>query len=137
MKISQLSNLVNVPNKTIRYYEDIDLTPKPLRNVNGYREYSQGDCERLIFIRRCRELQIPIAQIKILIQLQSNKNSSCEEVDLLIEQQLVKVKRTISELSKLEQTLYELSQSCSSNIVGDCQILKNLHHENSKKSDCK
>ena len=129
MKISQLAQLTHVPSKTIRYYEDIALLPKAGRNPNGYREYQSADVERLIFIRRCRELQIPLEQIKTLIQVQTDKNSSCSEVDSLIEQQLEKVRRTISELTLLEQTLYALSTSCANDSVGECQILKNLHQQ--------
>ena len=131
MKINQLSKLTNVLSKTIRYYEDVGLLPKASRHSNGYREYSSIDVERLVFIRRCRELQIPLEQIKVLIQVQTDKSSSCNEVDLLIEQQLEKVRKTISELSLLEKTLHTLATSCSNNIVGECEILKNLKQETS------
>lgn len=130
MKINQLSKLTNVLSKTIRYYEDVGLLPKASRNSNGYREYSLVDVDSLIFIRRCRELQIPLEQIKVLIQVQTDKMSSCSEVDLLIEQQLEKVRKTISELSLLEKTLHTLSKSCSNDIVSECQILKNLKQKN-------
>ena len=126
MKINQLSKLVNVLSKTIRYYEEVGLLPKASRNSNGYREYNEEDVDRLVFIRRCRELQIPLEQIKILIQVQTDKTSSCSEVDLLIVQQLEKVRQTISELTLLEKTLNTLVESCSNDIVGECQILKNL-----------
>lgn len=126
MKINQLSKLTNVLSKTIRYYEDVGLLPKASRNSNGYREYNSVDVDSLVFIRRCRELQIPLEQIKVLIQVQSDKTSSCNEVDLLIEQQLEKVRKTISELSLLEKTLNTLVKSCSNDVVGECEILKNL-----------
>jgi len=126
MKINQLSKLTNVLSKTIRYYEDVGLLPKASRNSNGYREYSVDDVDCLVFIRRCRELQIPLEQIKVLIQVQTDKTSSCSEVDLLIEKQLGKVRKTISELSMLEKTLSTLATSCSNDIVGECEILKTL-----------
>ena len=126
MKINQLSKLTNVLSKTIRYYEDVGLLPKASRNSNGYREYSSNDVDNLVFIRRCRELQIPLEKIKILIQVQTDTTSSCNEVDLLIEQQLTNVRKTIKELSLLEKTLHTLAKSCSNGIVGECAILKNL-----------
>lgn len=132
MKINQLSKLTNVLSKTIRYYEEIGLLPKPSRNSNGYREYNLADVDNLIFIRRCRELQIPLEQIKVLIAVQSDKTSSCLEVDLLIDQQLKKVRRTISELTLLEKTLHTLSTSCSNDIIGECEILKNLNKESTE-----
>ncbi len=126
MKINQLSKLTNVLSKTIRYYEDVGLLPKASRNSNGYREYSLIDVDNLIFIRRCRELQIPVEKIKILIQVQTDSTSSCSEVDLLIEQQLENVRKTINELALLEKTLHALAKSCSNDIIGECEILKNL-----------
>jgi len=83
----------------------------------------------LIFIRWCRELQIPLEQIKTLIQVQTDKTSSCSEVDALIAQQLEKVRQTISELTLLEKTLHTLATSCPNNMIGECKILKNLQQE--------
>jgi len=129
MKISQLAKVSGVASKTIRYYEEIGLLPAALRNDNGYREYRASDIERLVFIRRCRELQIPLEQIKTLIAVQVDQKSSCREVDDLIEQQLEKVRNTIAELTLLEQSLHTLATSCPNDKVGDCQILKNLQQE--------
>jgi DNA-binding transcriptional MerR regulator len=131
MKISQLAKVSGVASKTIRYYEEVGLLPEAYRNDNGYREYRASDIERLVFIRRCRELKIPLDQIKTLIAVQVDQKSSCQEVDALIEQQLDKVRTTIAELTLLEQTLHTLAMSCTNDKVGDCQILKNLQQENS------
>jgi len=130
IKIGQLAKLSGVASKTIRYYEDVGLLPAAYRNDNGYREYRTSDIERLVFIRRCRELQIPLEQIKTLIAVQGDQKSSCQEVDALIEQQLDKVRKTITELTLLEQTLHTLATSCPNDKVGDCQILKNLQQKN-------
>ena len=129
MKISQLSKLTQVASKTIRYYEQAGLIPPAIRNNNGYRAYQEADIEQLIFIRRCRELQIPIEQIKLLMQVKTQKQSSCNEVDTLIVEQLQRVRKTISELTLLEQTLAELAQSCPNDMIEDCQILKNLQQD--------
>ena len=118
--------LSGVPSKTIRYYEEISLLPSANRNINGYREYNQIDINRLSFIRRCRELQIPIAQIKILVQVQMDEKAPCKEVDLLIARQLKNVQNTIIELTLLEQTLSALAYSCSNDEIGECEILNHL-----------
>jgi len=129
MKISQLAKLSGVPSKTIRYYEEIDLVPNASRNSNGYREYGQADVERLAFIRRCRELQIPIEQIKKLVQVRMDEKAPCKEVDLLIARQLENVRHTMVELALLEETLSTLANSCQNDIVGDCEILNRLQHD--------
>lgn len=126
MKISQISKLSDVSSKTIRYYEDIGLMPEPSRNANDYREYDKSAIDKLIFIRRCRELQIPLEQIKQLVLVQIDKTASCHEVDKIIEEQLMKVRKTRKELALLEKSLSLLSKSCQQDRVGDCEILHQL-----------
>ncbi len=53
---------VNV--ETIRYYENIELMPEPLRTGNGYRVYDEADLKRLSFIRRCRELGFSLDEVR-------------------------------------------------------------------------
>ena len=126
MKISLLAKQSGVPNKTIRYYEEIGLIPNASRNSNGYREYDQADIARLAFIRRCRELQIPIEQIKKLVQVRMDEKAPCKEVDMLIARQLENVRHTMAELALLEEALNTLVHSCQNDIVGECEILNRL-----------
>jgi len=126
MKISQLAKLSGVPSKTIRYYEEIGLTPNAYRSSNGYREYNQADIDRLAFIRRCRELRIPIEQIKKLVQVRMDEKAPCKEVDLLIAEQLKNVQHTMAELTLLEETLITLAHSCQNDVVAECEILHRL-----------
>jgi len=50
-QIGELSQHADVPEKTIRYYEEIGLLPPARRSANGYRLYDEADVERLRFIR--------------------------------------------------------------------------------------
>ncbi|WP_372761864.1 MerR family transcriptional regulator [Pseudoalteromonas sp.] len=127
MQIKQLAQLVSINAKTIRYYEQIHLIPAPKRMSNGYRVYSQADAERLIFIRRCRDLHIPLDAIKTLLAAQTCGDKSCAEVDDIIEQQLIKVRAAQKELKKLELSLACLLTNCSANTINDCQIIKQLN----------
>ncbi|MBB1385351.1 MerR family transcriptional regulator [Pseudoalteromonas sp. SG45-5] len=126
MQIKQLSQLVNLNEKTIRYYEQIGLTPPAQRANNGYRVYLQDDVERLVFIRRCRDLQIPIDDIKVIIAAQNQGDESCIEVDGIIEKQLIKVRAAQKELKKLERSLSNLLDGCSEHSINNCNIIKKL-----------
>lgn len=64
----------NFSAKAIRYCEQVELLPSPQRANNGYRDYQPKDMETLVFIRRCRELNMPINDIKQLIEVQQNPN---------------------------------------------------------------
>ena len=65
MNIGELSKQSGVPSKTIRYYEEIDLLPKPARKSNGYRRYSKTDVERLKLVAGTRRLDISLAEIHL------------------------------------------------------------------------
>ncbi|UJF21820.1 MerR family transcriptional regulator [Shewanella sp. OMA3-2] len=126
MKITAAAKLSGINSKTIRYYEEVGLLPPTSRNANGYREYAEADIERLIFIRRCRELHIPIKELMVLVNVQIDQQSPCLEVDDIILTQLEKVRERITELLQLEKTLNELAHSCQFDTVSQCQILQKL-----------
>ena len=103
MQIKQLANVTGVSAKTIRYYEDIGLLPEAKRADNGYRYYQTKDIGSLNFIRRCKELRMPLADIKKLVAVQSDGNAPCAEVDSLISQQLEQIHTAQYELQQLEK----------------------------------
>lgn len=126
MKISELAQTTHIPAKTIRYYESVGLIKPPQRESNGYRYYQLRDVETLIFIRRCRELNIPIEDIKQLVAVKQNPEASCATVDNIIVEQLARVRQLQQELALLEHTLSLLVTSCSSDTIQDCCILQSL-----------
>lgn len=126
MKISELATKTRVPAKTIRYYETAGLLSAPVREANGYRYYSSDDIDTLVFIRRCRELNIPLEEIKQLVAAQRNPEASCDTIDNIIAEQLVRVRQTRQELAQLEHTLAMLATSCSNKQIQHCAILQRL-----------
>lgn len=126
MKISELAKRSGIPSKTIRYYEEVGLLPEPTRNINGYRDYDKLDVDRLVFIRRCRELQIPIDQLKQLVRLQIDEAAPCREVDQIVKDQLEKVRARRREFELLEETLAQLVAACSSDQIRNCEVLHRL-----------
>lgn len=126
MKINEFAKRSGVPAKTIRYYETVGLLPEPARRANGYRDYDDRDLERLIFVRRCRELQIPLNQLKKLVSVQADPRASCADVDEIINDKLAKVRALQRELALLEETLGQLSLACHHNQIRDCAILRRL-----------
>ncbi|WP_339718984.1 Cd(II)/Pb(II)-responsive transcriptional regulator [uncultured Paraglaciecola sp.] len=127
MIISELATITKVSAKTIRYYEQVGLLSAPLRADNGYRHYQLKDVETLVFIRRCRELNITIDDIKRLVDVQHSPKNSCAVVDNIIAEQLARIQQTQRELAKLEKSLTTLATSCKSHQVEDCSILHQLN----------
>jgi DNA-binding transcriptional MerR regulator len=64
MRIGELAKESGVNPKTIRYYEAFGLLPKAVRVPSGHRTYPERDLQRLPFIRRAKEIVLPLASIR-------------------------------------------------------------------------
>ena len=62
--IGEMSRLMNVPIKTLRYYDEIGLfKPVEVNRDTGYRYYSTEQFEQLDIIKYLRLLGAPLAEI--------------------------------------------------------------------------
>ena len=69
MKISEFARLTGVPQKTLRYYDEIGLfPPAEVDPANGYRYYTPDQLPRLNQILLYRGLGFPLEHIQQLIQ---------------------------------------------------------------------
>jgi DNA-binding transcriptional MerR regulator len=64
MRIGELAARAACDVQTIRYYEREGLLEPPEREPSGYRRYAGGHLARLHFIRHCRTLDIPLAEVR-------------------------------------------------------------------------
>lgn len=130
LKIGELSKTAGLPVETIRYYEKIGLMPAPERNASGYRQYRSDHRDRLLFIKRCRNLDMTQDEIRELIQLANQPEADCSEVDALLARHLNHVRERLAELARLEKTLERLQKACSrGRSVSECGILDGLNSE--------
>lgn len=125
--IGELSKKTGLSPDTIRFYEKKQLLESPYRGDNNYRYYSEESLKRLLFIQKCRALDLSLKEIENLILLESTPQQNCHAVNDIIGQHLVQVEEKIRALETFKQELLTLQQSC---VVPDridhCQILKTL-----------
>lgn len=128
MRIGELSQATGVDIETIRYYERITLLPPPARGENGYRSYGDQALERLAFIRHCRALDMPLAEIRRLLDFKDQPLSDCGDIDHLIDAQLGRVRARLQSMRALEQQLAVLRSRCGArqHARGECGILHEL-----------
>jgi len=125
MRIGELSTAAGVDIETIRYYEKVGLMPAPERGANGYRSYSTQQLAQLVFIRHCRALDIGLADIRRLLEF--SNHASCGDINLLIDEQLERVRARLESLHTLEQQLQALRSCCTGNRpMQGCGILNEL-----------
>jgi Cd(II)/Pb(II)-responsive transcriptional regulator len=127
MRIGELAAATGVEPETIRYYEREELLAPPQRQANGYRNYGKQQLERLAFIRHCRALDIPLADIRQLINFLDQPGEDCGDIDRLIEAQLVRVRARLQSMQALEKQLTELRKNCGAkHATTECGILHEL-----------
>ena len=68
MKINEVEAAVGVTKKNIRFYEEAGLISPSREPGNGYRRYSQADVERLRRIKLLRKLDVPLAEIREMLE---------------------------------------------------------------------
>ena len=64
--IGQLASISGVSTRTLRHYEDMGLL-RPIREINGYRTYSQQDAKRLAQILAMRACNLPLITIRRML----------------------------------------------------------------------
>ncbi|MCC7068774.1 MAG: Cd(II)/Pb(II)-responsive transcriptional regulator [Burkholderiales bacterium] len=127
MRIGELAALTGVDIDTIRYYEKAGLLPPPIREANGYRRYGQAQHERLAFIRHCRALDMPLADIGRLLDAVDHPSADCAGVNELVDAQLRRLRARLASMHALEKQLAALRHQCSSpHPSTECGILHEL-----------
>lgn len=116
MRIGVLADRTGASVPTIRYYEEIGLLRRAARR-NGQREYDHEDVRRVAFIRRCREFDFSIEQIRALLSL-LHSDGSCTEARLAAEGHLAAIRSKIVALSTLEKTITSLISTCTTTCDG-------------------
>ena len=112
--------------ETIRYYEKESLLLPPGRTEGGHRLYTVAMVERLVFIRRSRELGFSMDEIRRLLSIVDGEQISCERVKHIAETHLRDIRSKITDLRKMERTLNDLSHQCSGEDVPECPIIEVL-----------
>ena len=125
--IGEISRRTGVNIETIRYYERIEVMPKPKRSEGGQRLYNESQLNRLGFIKRSRELGFSLKEICALLTLVDSGEMTCGEVHALTIEHLKEVRSKIADLRKLERALKNLAAQCSLGDVSDCPIVETLY----------
>jgi Cd(II)/Pb(II)-responsive transcriptional regulator len=127
MRLGELSTTADVDVETIRYYEKVGLMPAPERGANGYRSYSTKQLAQLVFIRHCRALDIGLADIRRLLEFSNHPDANCGDINLLIDEQLERVRARLESVHALERQLQALRSCCTGNRpMQGCGILNEL-----------
>jgi MerR family transcriptional regulator, mercuric resistance operon regulatory protein len=122
LTIGKLAAAEGVGVETIRYYQRRGLLDQPERGGSAYREYSEADRWRLVFIRRARDLGFTLAEIADL--LGPAQARSTDEIGRAALAKLVAIENQVRALTAQRCRLRRLVQVCETGSTADCLALQ-------------
>ena len=118
LTIGKFAAAEGVGVETVRFYQRRGLLAEPERNGPGYREYSEADRSRLVFIRRARQLGFTLGEIaELLGPVQAG------DIARAAQARLAAVDAEIAELSRQRCRLRQLVQVCEHGSGAECAAL--------------
>jgi MerR family mercuric resistance operon transcriptional regulator len=121
MTIGKLAAAGSVGVETVRFYQRRGLLAEPERNGSGYREYSEADSARLVFIRRARQLGFTLGEIAEL--LGPAEARSTEGIARAAGAKIAALDDQVRELTLLRCRLRRLVHVCEQGNGEDCATL--------------
>lgn len=121
MTIGRLAAAEGVGVETVRFYQRRGLLATPERLGSRYREYSEADRARLVFIRRARDLGFTLGEIAEL--LRPAEAYSTAEIVVAAQAKLAAVDAQVRDLVQLRCRLRQLVRLCEHGDGQQCAAL--------------
>jgi len=130
LTIGKVARLAEVGVETIRFYERKGLIDEPPRKRSGYRQYPEDTVQRLRFIRRAKELGFTLKEIKELLTLRIEPETTCEDIRRRAEAKMEDIEEKILTLTRMKEALVKLTHSCDGRgPASECPILEAMEDE--------
>ncbi len=100
------------------------LLAPPQRTAANYRIYGADDVARLRFVRRTRDLGFSLDQVRALLSISGQLDSSCCGVSAIATDHLAEIDRKIVDLTALRRELADAVAACADGTVAECRILE-------------
>jgi MerR family mercuric resistance operon transcriptional regulator len=127
LTIGQLAKKADVHIETIRYYERKGLIPEPRRRESGYREYSDETANRILFIKRAKDLGFSLMEVDELLSLKISPGTTCSDVKSKAEEKIADIEGKIKTLQRMKKALVKVTKTCSgAGPASECPILEAL-----------
>jgi len=105
MTTHEIAGQIGVTSDAVRYYVRIGLLYPKRNPSNGYRLFSVADIKRLRFILRAKKLGFTLTEIRQIFSHTEAACSPCPAVRDILNRRIVENKKTIDELTLLQQRM--------------------------------
>ena len=123
--IGEISRLVELSQRTIRYYEEIGLLHSVRRIENGKRVYTDNDVRRLKFINRLKVLGLSLAEMVELEKIyrkQRNNREILPKLLQILDERAVQIDERVAQLVALKKEIREYQQRLRSKVLQDATL---------------
>ncbi|QBP12545.1 MerR family DNA-binding protein [Cupriavidus metallidurans] len=126
MNIGEASKSSGMSVQMIRYYERVGLIARASRTAGGYRAYSEVDVNVLRFIRRARDLGLPVSDIERLLSMWRDRTQECDEARSIVKKHIEELENRLRDLQQMLFSLQALLDGCPGDLHPECPILEDL-----------
>ena len=120
MWISEVAAASGTTPKTLRYYEETGLLPRPDRTPAGYRDYPREVLARLDFIRRSRAAGLTLAQTREILEVRDGGHPPCSHVEELLAARLADLDDQIAALAAMRTAVAGLHHAAAGADPAQC-----------------
>jgi DNA-binding transcriptional MerR regulator len=120
--IGEISRLVDLSQRTIRYYEEIGLLHSVRRIENGKRLYTDHDVRRLKFISRLKVLGLSLAEMVELEKIYRKQRNNREILPKLLEildERAAQIDERVAQLVTLKKEIREYQHRLRNKVLQD------------------
>tara|TARA_B110000196_G_scaffold317559_1_gene330935 strand:- start:1707 stop:2093 length:387 start_codon:yes stop_codon:yes gene_type:complete len=78
INIQSFAKLTSISAHTIRYYEKIGVLKHVARNNSGHRDFTSKDIDWIGFVKRLKDMGMPLDNIKLYADLREKGESTAE-----------------------------------------------------------
>ena len=111
MRISELAARTGVSVYALRWYESEGILPRPARQANRYRDYTEADVARVRYVATLRRLGVGADQAGQLASAYLDRAEIAADVIAALAQQRKSLVRQREEISRLEGELLDLEMT--------------------------
>ncbi|WP_251552170.1 MerR family transcriptional regulator [Neobacillus muris] len=122
-RIGELAQKARVSKRTIDYYTSIGLLVAD-RSKSNYRIYSDESLNDLRFIEECKNLHIPLDEIRRKLEMRKSRNLQATEVDKHVSAVTQQMKQLENDLFDLIPFLEKLDDQQKEKLTSNLSLLR-------------
>jgi DNA-binding transcriptional MerR regulator len=125
MLIGELVEKTGLTKDTIRFYEKKGLisSGSTSRRENNYKDYSENVLEKLMLIRKLKDLGFTLNEINTFLELWHEEDASCQNLKYTFENKITLVEQQLTRLIELKTRLSESLTRCNND---ECEFEKTI-----------